>query len=252
MFPDQRRNQIIKLLEIQKFATVEEMSKAIFVSEPTLRRDFAQLEKEGLIHRTRGGASFIFPTHVEFPFDARVKHNSDKKKYISDIAETFLHDRLNIFLDSSSTGLYLSRKFKNFTGLTVLTNGIKAANLLSDESDASINCVCGQVFPKRSSASGQDTCDYISRYYADIAFISCRGLSAEQGATDCTREEAAVKQCYQKHARKTILLVDSSKFDEVYFNQILPMEKIDVIITDKPLPEAINDMAKAADVQVLF
>ena len=52
----ERDKEILELLVSQKQATVKELAAHLFVSEPSIRRDLAKLEKQNLIKRVHGGA----------------------------------------------------------------------------------------------------------------------------------------------------------------------------------------------------
>ena len=52
----EREKKILEILLKEKRATVAQLAKALFISEPSVRRDLASLEKQNLIKRTHGGA----------------------------------------------------------------------------------------------------------------------------------------------------------------------------------------------------
>ena len=49
MLSIERHEQILQILMEKKSVTVGELSKTMFVSDATIRRDLSQMEKEGLI-----------------------------------------------------------------------------------------------------------------------------------------------------------------------------------------------------------
>ena len=71
MIPEDRKKQILHLLEKQNYLTVEEIAAKLYVSTPTIRRDLKAMDEEGIIRRTHGGASHISRERREFPFDLR-------------------------------------------------------------------------------------------------------------------------------------------------------------------------------------
>lgn len=73
MIPDERRKQILELLNEKGYISVEELSQKLYVSLPTIRRDLTLLEKEGSVLRTHGGASFNKPDSFAEPFALRKK-----------------------------------------------------------------------------------------------------------------------------------------------------------------------------------
>ena len=83
MLSEERRKKILELLADEKTMSVERLARSIFVSEPTIRRDLMQLAKEGSIKRTRGGASYVNPDLVDWPFSFRQKENIREKNEIA-------------------------------------------------------------------------------------------------------------------------------------------------------------------------
>ena len=52
----EREKQILEVLLKEKRVTVRQLAKRLFISEPSVRRDLARLEKQNLIKRVHGGA----------------------------------------------------------------------------------------------------------------------------------------------------------------------------------------------------
>ena len=65
MLSIERHEQILQILMEKKSVTVGELSKTMFVSDATIRRDLSQMEKEGLIKRSHGGAVLFESTNDE-------------------------------------------------------------------------------------------------------------------------------------------------------------------------------------------
>ena len=80
MFNEQRQKEILKVLEEQGRVSVEELSKSLKVSPSTIRRDLEEMEGEGLLRRTHGGAmkekkesnetcyALLQPAHYSLPY----------------------------------------------------------------------------------------------------------------------------------------------------------------------------------------
>ena len=51
-----RQKEILEILYKKNRVSVEELSRALYVSEMTVRRDLAEMEKGGFLRRFRGGA----------------------------------------------------------------------------------------------------------------------------------------------------------------------------------------------------
>ena len=56
----ERLDGIMEMLKDGQAVSIHTLSKALYISESTLRRDLAALQKEGLIRRIRGGACLVY------------------------------------------------------------------------------------------------------------------------------------------------------------------------------------------------
>ncbi|MDQ0204998.1 DeoR/GlpR family DNA-binding transcription regulator [Pectinatus haikarae] len=251
MYPHDRGKQIITILLKRKFQTVTALAKQLYASESTIRRDLKTLEQCGEIERVNGGALIIENSQLERPISLTNRENIDKKKLIAELAFDFIGDNKKIFLDSSSTCFFLAKKMQTLNNLTITTNGLLTAYILSAESDSQVYCTGGAVYSKRSSVNGYHACRYIAEHNADIAFISCKGIS-RSGISDLKEEEAQIKRMYQQQSDRTIVLVDSTKFNKSYFCTALPFDKIDVIISDAPLPQNILNVTNKYSINIIF
>lgn len=232
MVPLKRRKKIVEILGKETFATVEQLSKMIFASDSTIRRDLVILEKEGIIRRSHGGAALVREDYVEWPVLFRHKDNIKEKELIAEKAVSLVKNDQTIIIDSSSTCFFLAKLMLDFKGLTVLTNGIMTAHYLSENSTAQVIMCPGKIYSKGGSINGADTCEYISRHSADISFISCRGISSKFGISDFTEAEAQVKRSIRNSSRKIAVLADYSKFEKEYFYQGISSKEIDYLFSD--------------------
>ena len=84
---------------------------------------------------------------------------------------------------------------------------------------------------------GTQTNEFISRFHADLAFFSCRGIHPDGGITDSNEDEAGLKQRYIEHATRSILLCDGSKLNRQFFCKIADLNSVWQIVSNIPLPE---------------
>lgn len=91
MLSIERHEQILQILMEKKSVTVGELSKTMFVSDATIRRDLSQMEKEGLIKRSHGGAVLFESTNDETSILMREQENIKQKKIIAEIALKFIY-----------------------------------------------------------------------------------------------------------------------------------------------------------------
>ena len=73
-----RKKEILNILYAKGKATVVELSKNLYVSEMTIRRDLSEMERGGYLRRYRGGA-VLKMANREMPITERVYLDEDEK-----------------------------------------------------------------------------------------------------------------------------------------------------------------------------
>ncbi len=249
----ERRREILSQIKTKKMISVSALSESLNYSESTIRRDLKKLDMDGLIRRTRGGAIFIQESAIEplYMEKALSLENKNQKKEITRLADLFLADDQTIFVDSSSTCLYLFEQLKKYAGLTVITNGLALAYFLAEKTDVNVIVIGGKVVSKRLTINGTEAYENIKSHSTDLAFVSCRGLDSIAGASEISEGEAYVKKACSQGSRQTILLADSSKFDKGYLYASLSFENIDVLITDQLPTGSLKEKLETNDIEIL-
>src|SRR4028119_1452124 len=103
--PAQRRTEIRALLGRRGGASIAEIADALGGAGSTVRRDLDELDREGAVRRSHGGAVTVEGTAFEHRFEDRRRHNPAEQKRIGDFAATLLEARQSVVFDSSSTVL---------------------------------------------------------------------------------------------------------------------------------------------------
>jgi len=228
-----RKDLILEILRNHsRFVTVEQLSEKLFVSGATIRRDLSDLEKSKLIHRTRGGAILLESISTEAPMVLRETRNEMQKQIIATIARDNIKDGMTVFMDSSSTVFTLARNLSHLSNITVITNNLKIAWLLSEHKGVTLQCTGGRLKEQSMSFFGANTVQFASRLNADAAFISAVGFSFENGSSDATEEEYAVKRVFLSNSKKRYLLVDTSKQGKDFLYRTSPLAGFTRVITE--------------------
>jgi len=235
MLPLERQNKILDILTDCQAVSVEELCRLLYSSGATIRRDLAVLENGGMLRRTHGGAVIADRNVSDFPLTLRENENLGPKNVIAQNAVSLIRDGQTIFLDASSTVFRMAERINGFTGLRIITNGLKIADTLSKREGIEVYCTGGRIWENNRSLIGIRAQQFASNYYADLAFFSCRGVSPDAGATESNEEEAALKRIYLKNSRYTVLLADSSKLQKRFFCRICGLSELSELISDIPL-----------------
>ena len=239
-----RQDEILEILNRNKSAKVEGLAAELFVSGATIRRDLSQMEKQGLLRRSHGGAILFKSSAEESALSIREQENTAAKKAIATHAFTLIKNGDSVFMDSSSTVGFVIPLLNNLKYLSITTIGLKNALLLSQISSAKVYIAGGQIHNHSNSITGTDTMDYISRIHADVALISCSGADLKSGFTDADIEQSKLKRQMRKNADKVAMLCDSTKFGKTFMCTDFTFDEIDYLITDKiPSEEFIKKIA---------
>ena len=227
----EREKQILELLLKEKRATVAQLAKALYISEPSVRRDLASLEKQNLIKRIHGGAVLeeTALSKNQIPFLIREYEQSSAKVQIAQKAIEFVKDDDVVFLDASTSCYYLIPFLATKRNLTVITNGVKALSKLAQYGITTFS-TGGALVNSCLVLVGEEACRAIASFNADVAFFSCRGVSDEGYLTDIARDENIVRQRMIQNAKRAYLLCATEKFGKAYYHNLCHKDDITGII----------------------
>jgi DeoR/GlpR family transcriptional regulator of sugar metabolism len=233
MFMEERRNKILELLDNHQRITVKELSKELEVSEATLRNDLKDMEKDGFLKRTHGGAVLNDIEDNKVNFSVREKVNKEEKHIISMKAEHLIENNQCILLDASSTGLELARKIKHSSKrLTIVTNGIYTALELRDNPEFIVILIGGILRAGSSALESTISGDILNKINIDIMFTSASGFDFENGLTDFNMYEVELKKQMVRASNRVVALLDHTKFNKKSIASFAAINEIDMIITD--------------------
>lgn len=232
MLEYERLDHIMAHLRLHQTATVQELSKLVYASEATIRRDLNELQNSGLIKRVHGGAALLDSTTHELPLYVREQQNAEAKRIMAMKAARYIQDGQVIFLDASSTVMFLAKYFEEHENLTLITNGLKTAQALR-ELHHKTYCTGGLMLHHSSAYVGDFTSSFIRHFNADLFFFSSRGLSEDGKITDTSADETQVRRAMFEQSKRRIFLCDHSKLGYTYCYNLCTLSQVDVFISDQ-------------------
>lgn len=233
---EERRRQILAMLNARGSVHVSELSASFGVTEETIRRDLDTLDARNLLRRIHGGAVAL-QSRQEVPFDVRRQTNVEEKRQVAAKAARLVEPGDTLFLDISSTVMFLAKELANMKDITVITNSARIALEFIDKNDVTLISTGGILRPNSYSLVGPLANDAASKYYADKFFSSCRGFSIKYGATDSNELESEVKRSMVKRSSRLYLLMDHTKLNDIGLTQFASVDEIDTIICDDGIDE---------------
>ena len=239
MLIEERHRRILEALRDDPQITVKELAKLLNFSEPTIRRDFTELHKKGLITKCYGGALLNKrAADGEIPFAMRENEKSSGKAIIGKKAASYVHDGAVIMLDGSTSAYHIVPYIADFKDIIVITSGAKTAVALA-ERDVTTFSTGGKMIVHSFSYVGQEAEDFVRKINADVLFFSCHGLSLDGMMSDPAVREANLRRVMFEKCKKRYLLCDGSKFGKTFFYNMGDVGEIDGIISDVEIPESI-------------
>ncbi len=229
-----REKQILEILLKEKQISVKSLSRALFTSESSVRRDLQSLEQQGLIKRIHGGAileeSALSKNRI--PFLIREYEQSSAKALIAQKAIELVKDNDVIFLDASTSCYYLIPFLASKRNITVITNGVKALTKLAEFGIYTVS-TGGALVNSCLALVGDEAYKTIKSFNADVAFFSCRGVSDDGYLTDIAPEENSIRQRMIRYSKKAYLLCAKEKLGKAYFHNLCHRDEITGVITEE-------------------
>jgi DeoR/GlpR family transcriptional regulator of sugar metabolism len=248
MIAPERKDEISKLLKKNKNVTVKDLSKRFDVTMETIRADLEVLCKENhFIIKVHGGAYYKETIDNIIPFQLREKVMVEEKISIANKSAQMVRSGDIIMLDSSSTCDLIAKSILDLKfPVTIVTNNSSIMELCRNAKWVNFVGIGGTFDRAVNAFNGYFALDFLSKYHADIAFLSPTGISKEFGLSDDNQNEAAIRAEMIKSSKTTVLAVDNTKFDQNNLSQICKFDMINCLISnEKPDAEWMDFLEKS-------
>jgi DeoR family fructose operon transcriptional repressor len=237
--------------------SVAELARSHAVSTITVHRDLESLAAEGLVERVHGGAralaqpAAVAPPVIATAWSQRVEQAAAAKDAIAARAATLVSAGSTIFLDASSSALCVARRLMDDppNELTLVTSSPAIAYEMQAE-PVHVVVAPGELDQHMKMIAGRWTVEFVSQLNFDLAFVSAAGITLDKGLTTSRRPLADVVNAARSNAKRTVALIDATKFGRASLLTIMGAEDPDLIITDSALPAEIAEAYEAAGVQL--
>ena len=246
----QRRSRILEVLDEHGQVNVSELSKALGVSEVTIRNDLANLERNKLLVRAHGGA---FKTNnMALPVTEKKKINLDLKRKIGKKAVSMIEENDSIILDSGTTTFEISNNLSKFERLTVISNALDIVNNLASYDNLDVMMPGGFLQEFSMSLVGPMAERNLKQLHCNKMFLGVDGIKADVGVFTHYMEEAYLNQIMIDIAEEVIVVSDSTKFKKIGLAFIAGFNKVHKVITDDRIETEHVKMLERNNVEVII
>ena len=236
MTKDERLSLICQHLYSHGESTIQAIADVTDASLATIRRDLLTLEADGTIHRTHGGARIAKSAGVEVAFDLRENQNLYAKRAIAEVAYERIVPGSTVFLDAGTTVLQLARRLRlDPLPLSVFTNCLNVAQVLMNTPGITIVLLGGQLRAENASMVGALAEAMIENLWFDQLFLGAGAIAPDACIYSLDASEAQLNQKMLARAGTTLLLADSSKFDQRLTYRVAPLSESLTVISDEQL-----------------
>jgi len=234
------------LLAERGVVNVSELAERFQVSEVTIRADLRGLEERGLVSRTRGGA---VPSLHRDILERQAQH-VDEKARIARAAAELVDDGDVFMVEAGTTTAQIVRFLGAKRDIHLVTNSMLAFAFSRANPALQVTVTGGDFRRSTESFVGPLAQRMLERMNVKWAFVGTDGFSADKGMTTHLLEGAEIVLTMRRNAARTVLVADASKYGRVGFASVLPLQEVDMVITDERLSEKARKELAEADIRV--
>jgi DeoR family transcriptional regulator of aga operon len=245
-----RMLEIVELITSRGSVSLGDLSETLGVSAATVRRDLADLEYQRLILRTHGGATGI-ESLAELPVTLRDSRFQEAKRAIAAVvAELVPTERYAVALSGGSTAATVARALSNHTDLTIVTNSLSIAALVTSFPQLKVIMTGGLLRSQSLELVGVLAENTFNAINVGTAILGTDGISAAGGVTTHDETEARTNNAMVTHAQRTVVVADGSKIGRIALAKVADLEQVELLITDESADADELDRIRAAGVEV--
>jgi DeoR family fructose operon transcriptional repressor len=226
-----RYQAITDLLAADGRVDVVDIANRLGVAQETIRRDLRAMESAGKLQRVHGGAVRIVASPLVLR-NSQAPTAQDDLDLASRIWQE-LPRRGTILLGTGKLTLALAQVIvgspPDTRGLTIVTNSLDAAIVLSRASRLEIYNIGGTVSPITRAQEGDWAVHEMERLHVDVSVVCPAGISVERGLAQATPAAAAVSQVEVASGERVIALAGVDTLGVSAFVQFASLEQIDSI-----------------------
>lgn len=243
-----RYNKILELLTKEKKIEVNELSRALGVSNVTIRKDLDALEEKGIIKRGHGYAVLASKDDI----NGRLAYHYETKKLIAEKAAELIHDGDTVMIESGSCCAILADTIASEKmDVTIVTNSAFIANYIRAKQNAKVILLGGAYQNDSQVMVGPIVAQCAKNFCVDQLFIGTDGYVPRLGFTNSDHLRAQAVRDMADQAEHIIVLTESEKFSQHGVVPLQLTDRIDTIITDQHIPKEIEILLSQENKKIL-
>lgn len=245
----QRLEEITRLIQQKGTIRISEIVDSLGVTDMTVRRDFGELEKQGILTKIHGGArSTKAFQYREFSHFEKHTYNIEEKKAIAKMAVKLIEPGDTLFLGPGTTVECLAIEIRQ-ERLTVITNCLPVFNILLPRKSETFQVFLlgGEMRQVTESFIGDITNTILETMHFSKIFFSGNAIKGDAVMTSTYTEAYTQRMAISRSVEK-YLLIDSTKIGRDDFSTITALSDLTAVITDTQEEEKIMQLTPYVEV----
>lgn len=248
MLAETRRRLLLERIARQGYATLDELVKALGVSDSTVRRDLEALDLAGSVKRTHGGAVYSGEVRAMPALEDRASSATLEKRAIGRATAELVEDGDSILLDGGTTTLEVARALLG-RSLQVVTNSLPIAQLLASSKDIDLILIGGYVYPRTGVALGPLAVAMMRGIRVRKAILGAGGVVAE-GIYNSNLLLVETERQMMSCGQEVVIVADHTKFGRLALARLCGLDEVQRFVSDADLSEDYRAVLKAAGVRL--
>lgn len=247
MLAAQRQEAILEELRREGGVRVSDLTRALGVSDMTIRRDLDALVRAGLVDKVHGGATLRRDRTTDEPgFEAKSVRALDEKEAIAAAAAGLVEPGYAVALTAGTTTYALAGQLCDVPGLTVVTNSMRIAGLLHERKRADVTVILtGGLRTPSDALVGPIAVNALRSLHFDLTFMGVHGMDEHSGFTTPNLMEAETNRAFVDSSRRLVVVADHTKWGTLGLSQIARLDEAHVVVTDSGLTHSAHEVLVA-------
>jgi DeoR/GlpR family transcriptional regulator of sugar metabolism len=248
MLAENRRRHLLDLIARQGFATLDELVRALGVSESTVRRDLEALDLAGSVKRTHGGAVYPGEVRAMPALEDRAAAATAEKQAIGRATAALIEDGESVLLDGGTTTLEVARALMG-RPIQVVTNSLPIAQLLTSSQSTDLILIGGYVYPRTGVALGPLAVATMQGIRVRKAILGAGGVVAD-GVYNSNLLLVETERSMMSCGQEVVIVADHTKFGRLALARLCGLDEVHRVVSDPGLGDEYRAVLDTAGVRL--
>lgn len=241
-----RETLILELLSQHGKMEVTALAEQLGVSQVTVRKDLDAMEKKGVLRREHGYAIF----GSDDVANRLAIHYEEKRRIAKKAAELVSVDETIMIENGSCCALLAEEVARTKPSATIITNSAFIASYIRRIEGARVVLLGGDFQNDAQVMVGPILRTCVAQFHVNKLFVGVDGYIRDIGFTGSDHLRVQAVRDMAEHARKVIVLTESSKFSRESVVPLSIEKGIAAVVTDSRITPEMEEVLRRDGIKV--